>query len=191
MSINSRGSSIPTKPRIQFFNRSHPKPHSIDINEAIDLDGLLKQIRTTTATESDDWSRWARAWGSWSVALAILSALGSGAAGATVASISELSNWEKALVVLLAFGGAALSGIAAAVGAPNQAKAASEKADQLSSLERWACLAIVEKLAPEVAQKRVRELLAWRDQIFGVTTPISLSSGVDTPVVLAPGAASF
>lgn len=170
--------------RGRFFERGRPRPPTIDFKATADLSELLKELQATTAEESDNWSRWARSWGSWSVGLAILSALGSGAAGATVASISVLSNWEKALVVLLAFGGAALSGIAAAVGAPNQAKAASEKADQLASLTRWASLAMVE--VPTMAtesekQERVMDLIAWRDQIFGVTAPGSLNPSASSP----------
>lgn len=163
--------------RTPRLKQGHPQTADLKFT-ATDLPGFLAEIRSTVHQECADWSRWAKSWGSWSVGLAILSALGSGAAGATVASISVLSNWEKALVVLLAFGGAALSGIAAAVGAPNQAKAASEKADQLASLERWASLAIVEfsSLTPVSAQQqRVSDLIAWRDQIFGVATPTTLN----------------
>jgi hypothetical protein len=157
--------------------RRRPRPIKLKVTETTDLEDLLRKLQSTIAQECADWSRWARDWGSWSVILAVLSALGSGAAGATVASISSLSNWERALVVLLAFAGAALSGIAAAVGAPSQAKAASEKADQLASLERWACLVIVE--LPEITDEavkleRCRALISWRDQIFGITAPESL-----------------
>jgi len=163
---------------IRPFGKGRPKPPKIELTDTADLTVLLKQFQATIYQECADWSTWARSWGKWSVGLAILSALGSGAAGATVASISSLSHWEKALVVGLAFGGAALGGIAAAVGAPSQAKAASFKADQLASLERWASLSVAElpSLTTRTAQQqRVSDLIAWRDQIFGVTAPPSLN----------------
>jgi hypothetical protein len=168
----------------RLFGQGRPHPPQIELTAQTNLTELLKQFRSTTYEECSNWSTWARSWGKWSVGLAILSALGSGAAGATVASISTLSPGEKALVVLLAFGGAALGGVAAAVGAPNQAKLASLKADQLASLERWASLAIVElpTLTLKDQQQRVSDLIAWRDQIFDVTAPASLNpNSLPTP----------
>jgi hypothetical protein len=174
---------------IRIFGQGRPHPPKIELTAETNLTELLKQFRSTTYEECSNWSTWARSWGKWSVGLAILSALGSGAAGATVASISTLSPGEKALVVLLAFGGAALGGIAAAVGAPNQAKVASLKADQLASLERWASLAIVElpTLTLKDQQQRVSDLIAWRDQIFDVTAPASLNpNSIPTPPPTQP-----
>jgi hypothetical protein len=185
--------------RKRLFGIGRFGPPIVRFAATTDLTGLLKEIQLTTAKESDNWSKWARNWGSWSVVLAVLATLGSGAAGASVVAIANLSGGAKAVVALLAFAGAALSGIAAAVGAPSQAANASRRGDQFSSLERWAGLAVVElpTLTSDEAQARVRELLTWRDQILGVNTPTSLSTGVDSSspippaggaVVPAPGA---
>lgn len=179
---------------IWLFQSRRPQPVEIGSNIK-DLDELFDRIQKTTTKECNNWSRRAHDWGTWSVTLAILSALGSGAAGASVVAIKSLSPGDKTFVVIFAFAGAILGGIAAAVGAPSQAKDASLKSDQLASLERWASLSIVElpKLSHKEALERSRELLSWRDQIFGVTTPTALRSGVDAPnpsVVLTPGVGS-
>lgn len=154
-----------------------------------DLADLFDRIQKTSTKECDNWSRRAHDWGTWSVSLAILSALGSGAAGASAAAISKLAGSGRALIVIFAFAGAVLGGVAAAVGAPSQARDASLKSDQLASLERWASLSIVEypSLSDNERLERSRELLAWRDQIFGVSTPKALRSGVD---VQDPGTSS-
>jgi hypothetical protein len=146
----------------RFIGQGRPQPPKIDLT-ATDVECLLKEIQKTTAIECADRSKWARHWGSASVVLAILSALGSGAAGVTVASLMTLTTTEKTIVVLLSFAGAAIGGFAAAVGAPNQAKISSAKADELASLERWVSLAVAEKLKPEAAQVRLGELVTWRD----------------------------
>jgi|GEM_PF-3298543 len=157
------------------------RPEPVSIGAHVDLDDFLHKYLKTVTDECNNWSRRAHDWGTWAVALAILSALGSGAAGAAVAATSQMNGTEKGVVVTLAFIGAVLGGVAAAVGAPSQAKDASLKGDQLASLERWVSLAIIEvpNLSKPGAHERIRELLAWRDQIFGIATPAELRSGVD------------
>lgn len=171
----------------KFFKSHRHKP--VEIGHVKDLEDLFERIQRTTTTESDNWSRRAHDWGTLSVTLAVLSALGSGAAGATVAGLSTLNGSNKTIIVIFSFAGAVLAGVAAAVGAPSQAKDASLKSDQLASLERWASLSIVEypSLTHDERLERSRELLAWRDQIFGISTPKALRSGVD---VRDPGSGS-
>lgn len=144
-----------------------------------DLAALIEQVRTDAWHQCGVWSRRARRWRSWSVALAIVSALGSGAAGATVAASGSLSSTERAVIAILAFAGAALSGVAAAVGAPSRATNATLRSDRLAAFHRWAGLALVDlpHLPDPPAHDLVRELLAWRDEIFGIEAPPAVRTG--------------
>lgn len=157
------------------------RPEPVSIGAHVDLDDFLQTFLKTVTDECNNWSRRAHDWGTWAVALAVLSALGSGAAGAAVAATSQMNGTEKGVVVTLAFIGAVLGGVAAAVGAPSQATDASLKGDELASLERWVSLSIIEvpNLPEPSAHKRIRELLSWRDEIFGIATPEELRNGSD------------
>ncbi|MDE3008570.1 MAG: hypothetical protein KGJ10_06145 [Acidobacteriota bacterium] len=152
-----------------------------DFATSDDLRELLIHVQRRAVKETGYWSRRAHDWGTASVTLAVLSTLGSGAAGATAVASSLSSSSARSTVAILAFAGAALAGVAAAVGAPSQFQSASKCADSFSALERWASLSVVEfpRLNDEQRIERVREILAWRDEILGVTTPSTLSSGRD------------
>lgn len=162
-----------------------------------DLVAVLKQQRDDTWERCVKASGRARGWYRWSVALAVLAAAGSGAAGATVAA-GSLSSTGRAVVAILAFAGAVLSGISAAVGAPGQAKTEQVKSDQLASLVRWADVELVTlpALDRKDAQIRIRDFLVWRDDIQGVSAPQAVRSPTPVepnpdpvPVAGLPGAA--
>jgi len=106
-----------------------------------DLRQVLTQLREEAWHECGKWSRRASRWRGWSVALALLAAAASGAAGAASQS---LTSTGRTVVAVVAFAGAALTGVAAAVGAPGQAKTASLRSDNLAAHDRWAALALVE-----------------------------------------------
>jgi hypothetical protein len=152
-----------------------------DFTTSDDLRELLIHIQRRAAKECLYWCRRAHDWGTASVALAVLSTLGSGAAGATAIASSLSTTTARATVAILAFAGAALAGVAAAVGAPSQFQNASKRADAFSALERWASLSVVEfpELSDAQRDERVREILTWRDQILGVKTPPSLTARHD------------
>lgn len=152
------------------------------------LRDILTQVREESWHQCGRWSRRATTWGKWSVGLAVVATLGSGAAGATVAASSTLSSTERAVVAIMAFAGAALSGIAAAVGAPAKAQSATLRSDSLAALDRWAGLALVDlaKLPDDEAHQLVRDILAWRDQIYGVQAPVAIRQGLDSAAPANP-----
>ena len=162
-----------------------PLPHGAP---PASLQDVLSQVREDSWRQCGRWSRRASSWGRWSVGLAVVATLGSGAAGAAVAASNTLSSTERAVIAILAFAGAALSGIAAAVGAPAKAQIATTRSDSLAALDRWAGLALVDlptlshdKAHPDAAHQLVCNILAWRDQIYGVQTPAAIRQGSGSP----------
>lgn len=150
-----------------------PKPHGSAPDTLVEV---LEEIRHEAWHECGKWSRRAGRWQHWTVVLAILGAVGSGVAGATVAASNSLTPTERAVVAILAFAGAGVAGIAAAVGAPSKAKSATLRSDRLASLDRWTAFKLVDfgKLAEVQQRQIVAEILAWRDDIFGVQAPTTL-----------------
>ncbi len=136
---------------------------------------VLRSFREQTWEQCVIWSSSARRWRRASTFFAVISTAGSGVAAAT-AALGSGTGTDQTVVVVLAFLGSLLTGVAAAVGAPNQAKDATLRADSLASWTHRADLALVgiDDLPLAEARATVRDLLDWRDQIYGVTVPAPL-----------------
>lgn len=136
---------------------------------------LLRQIRVDSWRQSEIWSRRARRWRVSSLVLGTMAMLCAGGAGAVVIEGALTSN-SRTVAVVLAFLGATLSGVAAAAGAPYQAREAALRSDRLAALHRWTWLALSDlpRLSGDDASHLVRRILDWNDEISGVTAPIPL-----------------
>ena len=145
----------------------------------ITAEQLLRQIRTDSWRQCEIWGRRARRWRLSSVILGLLAMFGSGAAGAIIIS-GVVSSTDRTIAIVLAFVGAALSGVAAAAGAPYQAREAGLRSDRLAALHRWTWFALADmpKLSNEDASQLVRNILDWNDEISGVSAPVQLRQGV-------------
>ena len=136
---------------------------------------LLRQVRVDSWRQSEVWSRRARRWRLSSLVLGILAMVCAGGAGAIIINDS-LTSTTRTIAVVLAFLGATLSGVAAAAGAPYQAREAASRSDRLAALHRWTWLALSDlpRLSSDDASHLVRRILDWNDEISGVTAPIPL-----------------
>lgn len=142
---------------------------------------LLRQIRVDSWRQSEIWSKRARRWRLSTLVLGTLAMFCAGGAGAVVID-GTLTSTTRTAAVVLAFLGATLSGVAAAAGAPYQAREAALRSDRLAALHRWTWLALSDlpKLSRDEAAHVVRRILDWNDDISGVTAPIPLRQEAGT-----------
>lgn len=143
------------------------------------VEGLLQELAGGARAEASRHEAEAKRWRKRGFWLSLLAAVGSGFAAGAVA-VGDLGNdVVRGAIVVAAILGAGLSGIAAAVGAPQQADKSDRDARSLEALARWAELERVRRATSGGrAEERIVAFYSWHDAINGVEVPLEVREEV-------------